>query len=102
MEDHADAVRCREPQAYSEAERMKEWQDAQDFILATQHEDLRNLADVGEYVVMGEHHAFGIAGAATGKNHRSQIVRGLPPGADGKLEQPVGQRPGKEQRNKLL
>jgi len=76
MKDHADAMRHRHPERGHEAKRMEERQNAQYFVTAIEHEDLRHLANVGEQIVMREHYAFGFAGAAAGEDDGSQAVRG--------------------------
>jgi len=55
----------------------KEWKkrkDAEDLVMAVQHEDLRDLLDVGADVVVGEHDALGVAGAAAGKDDGGEVV----------------------------
>ena len=54
--------------------RMKEGKDTQQRIVSIEHEHLAKLLDVGHDVVMRQHDAFGLAGAAAGKNHGGQIV----------------------------
>ena len=46
-------------------------------VFAVEHEGLAGLLDVGGDVVVREHHALGIAGAAARENHGGQIVEGF-------------------------
>ena len=57
MEHHADPVHRRKPEPHGKAERMKKRQNAQHFVTA-QHEYLRDLPDVGDEVMVRQHHAF--------------------------------------------
>ena len=54
---------------------MEERQDAQEAIVVVQAEHLFELLDVRADVVMGQHHALRVAGAAAGENHGGQIVQ---------------------------
>ena len=55
---------------------MEERQHAHDFVVAGKRKYLRHLPDIGQHVVVRQHYAFGIAGAAAGKNNGRQIIGG--------------------------
>ena len=75
MINHAHAQHRRQTERAGESERMEERQDAQETIPVIQSENLFELLDVRADVVVAQHHAFWLAGAAAGKNHRGQIVQ---------------------------
>src|SRR5207248_2698845 len=54
---------------------MKERQDAEDLVTATQWKYLRHLLDVRADVVVREHHAFRLARAAAREDDGSEIVQ---------------------------
>ena len=75
MKHHADAERRGQPERAGETERMKKRQDAQEPVVAVQIKHLIHLFNVRADVVMREHHALRLAGAAAGKNHGGQSVQ---------------------------
>ena len=54
---------------------MEERQDAQETIMVVQSEHLFELLDVRADVIVRQHDAFWLAGAAAGENHGGQIVQ---------------------------
>src|SRR5579864_1329844 len=99
MEYHAHTIRSREPQGYGKTERMEERQNAHEFVFARKRKHLRHLPNIGQHVMMREHHAFGLARASAGKNDGSQIVGGALPRAHRLLQQRIWQENGHEQRD---
>src|SRR5579863_4054851 len=53
---------------------MEKGQDAENLVVPVEHEDLRNLLNVRRDVVMREHDALGVSGAAAGKDDGGQVV----------------------------
>ncbi|MDW8309236.1 MAG: hypothetical protein RMK20_07665, partial [Verrucomicrobiales bacterium] len=74
MISHAHAQQCRGNQRGGKPERMEEWQDAKKPILRVQVEHLPQLLGVGGDVVMREHYALRLAGAAARKDHGGQVI----------------------------
>ncbi len=103
MINHAHAQHGRQAERAGESKRMEERQDAQETIPAIQSENLFELLDVRADVVVAQHHAFRLAGAAAGKNHRGQIVQ---PGflfrAQQLLQPAVGHEPRDEEGGELF
>ena len=94
MIGHADGEDCGQPESDGEAERMEEGQHAEKDVAFGEHESLAHLINVGHDVVVSEHHAFGFAGAAAGKNNCGEIVERLRfSGAESAFEQRAGQEP---------
>ena len=74
MVDDTDAVSGGHPKRGHEAEGVKEGQDTENLVAAIEHEDLRNLLNVGHDVEVGKHHALGVTGAAAGKDHGGESI----------------------------
>ena len=74
MIHHARADFRRQAQRDREAERMEKRQDAEQPVVMREIQDVAELLEVREDVVMREHHALRLAGAAAGKNHGGQVV----------------------------
>ena len=74
MKHHAHAERGGQAQRAGETEGMEKRQNAENAIAFAKAKHLLQLRDVRSDVVMGQHHALGIAGAAAGKNDRGQRV----------------------------
>ena len=103
MVDHPHAQHRRQAERAREAEGMEERQHAHKAVVAVQAEDLFELLDVRADVVVAEHHALRLAGAAAGEDDGRQVVqRGLLLASERALEQADRQEPGAEQRAELL
>ena len=76
MIDHANAMDGGHPQRSHESEGVKEGQDTQDLVVSVQHEDLRDLLDVGHDVEVRQHHSLGIASATAGKDDCGESIHG--------------------------
>ena len=75
MINHAHAQHGRQAECAGKSKRMEERQDAQETITVVQSEHLFELLDVRADVVVAQHHAFRVAGAAAGENHGGQIIQ---------------------------
>ncbi len=75
MKHHARADFRRQTERDGEAERMEKRQDAEQPVAMRETQDVAELFEVREDVVMRQHHALRLAGAAAGKNHGGQIVQ---------------------------
>ena len=73
VEDHAQSARQRQHEGSRKSEGVEEGQDAEYPVVAVESEALVELRDVRNDIVVREHDALGIAGAAAGKDHRSEI-----------------------------
>src|SRR5690348_13920603 len=102
MIDNADAEDGGEPERDREAERVEKRQDAEEAIGWIEHERLAHLVDVGGDVEMRKHHAFGIAGAATGENHGGQIVEFCDAAARETAHEPAARKPPEEQGSEFF
>ena len=60
---------------------MKKRQDAEQPLIFVERDYLATLLDIGEQVKLREHDAFRFAGAAAGKNNRSEVVHAGASGA---------------------
>ena len=76
MKDDADAEDGGQGEGAHEAEGMEEGEDAEEAVASAEVEDLFELFDVGDEVGVGEHDAFGVAGAAAGKDDGGEVVDG--------------------------
>ena len=74
MKHHARAELRRQAERDGETERMEKRQDAEQPVVMREVQNVAELFEVREDVVMREHHALRLAGAAAGKNHGGQIV----------------------------
>ena len=64
----------RQPDCHGEAEGVKERQHADDAVVLVDPEQLCDGFDIGNDVVVREHHAFGHAGAAARKNNGCERI----------------------------
>ena len=67
---HADAQHGGCAQRAGESERVEKWQDAQQPIIRGKSEDLSDLLDIGDNVVMREHHPFRITRTSAREDDR--------------------------------
>src|SRR5262249_51080183 len=80
-----------------ESEGVKERQDAEDFVVAAEHEDLVELLDIRSNVVVAKDYSLGIAGTAAGKDNRGGVIKTrLSRGANRFFDKPNWQEPGNQ------
>ncbi len=102
MVGHAASAHQREPQRAGEPEDMKERQHTHDPLFRGHIENPRQRLDVGENIVVRQHHALGHAGASAGEDHRGEAVRGVLLAAVSPLEQARGRQERGDSRPRLL
>ena len=73
MKDHSVAAGQGQGESSRETEGMEERENAENSILAIEAEALIELRDIGNHIVVGEHHAFWIPGTTAGENHRGKV-----------------------------
>jgi len=101
--NHADAQHRRQAERARESKRMKERQDTQHAIAATQPKDLLQLFKVRPHVIVAQHHALGIARAAAGEDHGGQVFQaGFFLRAQDSLQPTIRHQPGDERGGKFF
>src|SRR5579872_4634806 len=102
MKNNSNPVYRRKPERGGKSKGVKERQDSEHSIISAQHENLGDLADIGQNIVVRKHHAFGVSGAAAGKNDRREVLRCAVPRPQRLFQESKWQGPGKKNRRQFF